>query len=97
MIDLSSLAREAMPEPCGWRYVPSEVWGDQVLTQDPKHVQLAREFGREVEGLITIEQAHAHALRVAALALEEAAKVADEQATTIGALIAPRIRSLIPR
>lgn len=37
--------------PVGWRYVPSEVWGDQVLTQDPKAAQLAREYGRDVEPL----------------------------------------------
>ena len=38
----------------GWRYVPSEVWGDQVLTQDPKTAQLAREYGREVQPLYAL-------------------------------------------
>lgn len=38
----------------GWRYVPSEAWGDQVLTQDPKTVQLAREYGRDVEPLYAL-------------------------------------------
>jgi hypothetical protein len=39
---------------CGWRYVPSEVWGDQVLTQDPKAAQLAREYGRDVQPLYAL-------------------------------------------
>jgi hypothetical protein len=39
---------------CGWRYVPSEVWGGPLLTQDPKTVQLARECGREVQPLYAL-------------------------------------------
>jgi hypothetical protein len=42
--------------PVGWRYVTSEVWGDQVLTQNPKAAQLARDFGRNVEPLYTEAQ-----------------------------------------
>ena len=40
--------------PVGWRYVPTEVWGDQVLTQDAKTADLARQYGREVEPLYTL-------------------------------------------
>ena len=40
--------------PVGWRYVPSKVWGDQVLTQDAKTADLARQYGREVEPLYTL-------------------------------------------
>jgi hypothetical protein len=42
--------------PVGWRYTPSEQWGDQVLTQDPKAAELARQYGREVEALYTEAQ-----------------------------------------
>lgn len=42
--------------PVGWRYVPSEVWGGQLLTQHPKTAQLARDMGREVEPLYTEAQ-----------------------------------------
>lgn len=38
----------------GWHYVPSEVWGDQVLTQDPKTVELARAYGRDVQPLYAL-------------------------------------------
>ena len=45
----SPVERRVRPlAPVGWRYVPSEVWGDQVLTQDAKTAELAREYGREV-------------------------------------------------
>ena len=37
--------------PVGWRYVPSEVCGDQVLTQDPKVADLARQFWQEAPRL----------------------------------------------
>ncbi len=65
---------KTLPEPVAWRYVPSKVWGDQVVTQDPKTVQLAREYGRDVEGLYTADQlraalaaqAEAHATELAA-------------------------------
>lgn len=42
--------------PAGWRYTPSEQWGDQLLTQDPKTAELARQHGREVESLYTEAQ-----------------------------------------
>ena len=41
--------------PVGWRYAPSEVCGDQVLTQDPKTAQLAREHGRDVQPLYAVD------------------------------------------
>ena len=37
--------------PVAWRYVPSEVWKDWVLTMDAKHAQQARECGCNVEPL----------------------------------------------
>jgi hypothetical protein len=40
-------------EPVAWRYVPSDAWGDQLVTQDPKTVELAKQFGRDVEPLYT--------------------------------------------
>ncbi len=63
--------------PVGWRYVPSEVWGAQVLTQDQKAAQLAREFGRDVEPLYTEAQLLA---RVAA-ERERCAGICDEMKT----------------
>ena len=42
--------------PVGWRYVPSDVWGDQVLTQDQSAADLARQYGRDVEALYTQAQ-----------------------------------------
>lgn len=48
--------------PVGWRYVPSEVWGDQVLTQDPKVADLARQYGRDVEPLYTLNHDEAAAV-----------------------------------
>lgn len=42
--------------PVGWRYVPSDVWGSQVLTQDPKTAELAIQAGRDVEPLFTKAQ-----------------------------------------
>ena len=42
--------------PVGWRYVPSAVWGDQVLTQDQRAADLARQYGRDVEALYTQAQ-----------------------------------------
>lgn len=63
--------------PVGWRYVPSDVWGDQVLTQDPKAAQLAREYGRDVEPLFTEAQMLA---RVAA-ERERCARIVETQDT----------------
>lgn len=42
--------------PVGWRYVPSDIWGEYVLTQDPEKAQLARDVGRAVEPLYTEAQ-----------------------------------------
>ncbi len=53
--------------PVGWRYVPSDVWGDQVLTQDPRAAALARQYGREVEPLYSAAQLQAVADEVATL------------------------------
>ena len=54
---LGPVQRQVRPlAPVGWRYVPSEVWGDQVLTQDPKAADLARQYGRDVEPLYTLNQ-----------------------------------------
>lgn len=39
--------------PVGWRFVPSDAWGAQVLTQGPHTVQLARHMGRDLEPLYT--------------------------------------------
>ena len=49
-------AHSVAPEPVAWRYVPSEVWCDHILTEDTKTVELARQYGREVEGLYTYSQ-----------------------------------------
>ena len=40
-------------EPVAWRYVPSDVWGDAIVTQDQKTVELAQRYGRPVEPLYT--------------------------------------------
>ena len=40
-------------EPVAWRYVPSDVWGDPIVTQDPRTVELARQYGRPIEPLYT--------------------------------------------
>ena len=58
------------PGPVAWRYTPSEVWGDQLVTQDPRTVQLAREAGRELEELFTRAQLDAARRQ----ALEDAAR-----------------------
>lgn len=58
-----------LPEPVAWRYVPSEVWGDAIVTQDAKTVALARDYGRDVEPLHTADQLRAYGdARAAALA-----------------------------
>lgn len=49
----AEVGSSAMLGPVGWRYVPSKVWGDYVLTQDPAKAQLARDVGRDVEPLYT--------------------------------------------
>ena len=68
--------------PVGWRYSPSKVWGDQVLTQDSKTAQLARDMGRDVEPLYTEAQMLA---RVAA-ERERCAKLCEEAKASIWAL-----------
>ena len=45
----ASLSAET--EPVAWRYVPSEVWGDAVLTDDPARAERARQNGCLVEPL----------------------------------------------
>ena len=51
----SPLERHVRPlAPVGWRYVPSDVWGDQILTQDPRAADLARQYGRDVVPLYTL-------------------------------------------
>ena len=66
--------------PVGWRYVPSEVWGDQVLTQDPKAAQLAREYGRDVEPLYVRPTPEAVAWAMA----EEAGSDIEKVAACVG-------------
>ena len=63
--------------PVGWRYVPSEVWGDAILTQDPKTAQLARDMGRDVEPLYT----EAQMLERVAAERERCAKLVETQDT----------------
>jgi hypothetical protein len=41
------------PKPVAWRYIPSEVWCDHVITEDEKTVSLAKQYGRDVEPLYT--------------------------------------------
>jgi hypothetical protein len=38
-------------EPVAWRWVPSKVWQDYVLSDDPQKAALAQEHGIEVEAL----------------------------------------------
>ena len=44
-------ALKAVQEPVAWRWVPSKVWQDYVLSDDPQKAALAREHGIEVEAL----------------------------------------------
>jgi hypothetical protein len=81
--------------PVGWRFVPSEKWGEQLLTQDPKTVQLARDTGRDVEPLYAESQMLA---RVAA-ERERCARIVETQDTngdSVGCwfeLLAAKIRA----
>ena len=67
-----------LPEPAAWRYVPSAVWRDYVLTDDPKRAALAEEFGRPVESLFTAEQMQAAIAQARISAFEEAARLHGE-------------------
>jgi hypothetical protein len=56
--DIAALLDEAakalaapVQEPVAWRWVPSKVWQDYVLSDDPQKAALAREHGIEVEAL----------------------------------------------
>jgi hypothetical protein len=40
-------------EPVAWRWVPSKVWHDYVMSDDPERAKLAREHGIEVQPLYT--------------------------------------------
>ena len=48
----SALAQQEQ-EPVAWRWVPSKVWHDYVLSDDPEQAKLAREYGIEVQCLYT--------------------------------------------
>lgn len=67
-----------------WRYVPSEVWGSQVLTQDPKTVELALAHGREVEPLYTRATLDAAVAEAVAVERERCAQVCEEAARLSG-------------
>jgi hypothetical protein len=41
----------SVQEPVAWRWVPSKVWQDYVLSDDPQKAALARKHGIEVEAL----------------------------------------------
>jgi hypothetical protein len=45
--------QEQEQEPVAWRWVPSKVWHDYVLSDDPEQAKLAREHGIEVQCLYT--------------------------------------------
>jgi len=44
---------EPEQEPVAWRWVPSKVWHDYVMSDDPERAKLAREHGIEVQPLYT--------------------------------------------
>jgi hypothetical protein len=46
-----ALAAPVVQEPVAWRWVPSKVWQDYVLSDDPQKAALAQEHGIEVEAL----------------------------------------------
>lgn len=63
-------------EPVAWAYVPSAVWKDKVLTDDPTKAQLAREMGCDVRALTD------HSDAQAALQAQAAEKDAEIAALT---------------
>lgn len=68
-------------EAVAWRYVPSEVWGSQVLTQDPRNVALAIKMGREVEPLYTRATLDAAIAEAVAKERERCARLVETQDT----------------
>lgn len=54
---LSAIDQAPSVEPVAWAYVPSDVWRDTIITQDPEQAAEARRLGRVVTPLYATPQA----------------------------------------